>query len=297
MRPGQYESNRVADMPQSPFDDLIGSQSDRLTRTDRRIASLILEDPTRLAFGTVADLAAEAETSGPSIVRFATKLGFEGFSAMQTYARTALSAQLARPRDRLVEAGAAGAEPIVQHAFDKALGSIRSVVVGLDDGRVERIGALMAGASSVYILSGEIGMAGANILASALGLVRDSVLLVGPSNLDVALATSKPDDVVIVIDFVRYKRWTVDTMRLLKDRDVPMVAITDGALSPLASLSQEWVGVSVPAVGPFDSSVSAVMVAEILVAEVARQLSASAADRLDAVEDLWISTNRFHLDD
>ena len=56
--------------------DLIATVGSRLTPTERRLARLVSDDPTLLAFGTVSDLAARADTSHPSVVRFAAKLGF-----------------------------------------------------------------------------------------------------------------------------------------------------------------------------------------------------------------------------
>ena len=73
--------------------DLIASVNERLTPTERRIAEAVLEDPTLLAFGTVSGLADRVGTSRPSIVRFATKLGFEGYSDLQKRARDGVSRQ------------------------------------------------------------------------------------------------------------------------------------------------------------------------------------------------------------
>ncbi len=63
--------------------DLIAAVSSDLTPTQRRIADAVLAEPTLLAFGTVSDLADRVGTSRPSIVRFATKLGFEGYTDLQ----------------------------------------------------------------------------------------------------------------------------------------------------------------------------------------------------------------------
>lgn len=276
------------------LDQLIGSVNDRLTRTDRRIASLVLEDPTRLAFGTVADLAAQAQTSGPSIVRFAGKLGFDGFTALQDHVRRSLSAQLARPTDRIRGDAAEGADSVLSVAQNLAIDSIQSVVNAFGGGNLQRMATPIAEANSVYIVSGEIGRAAANILASALGLVRSRVRLIDDVNLDVGLASAGTGDVAVVLDFLRYKRAVIDTATLMNERGLTMLAITDNALSPLASIADQWVGIAAPAVGPFDSSVAAVMAAELLVAEVARQLRADATNRLDSVEALWLSSNHFY---
>ena len=81
--------------------DLIANVGERLTPTERRIAEAVLRDPTLLAFGTVSDLAARVETSRPSIVRFASKLGFEGYTDLQRWARERVAQRLATPGQRI----------------------------------------------------------------------------------------------------------------------------------------------------------------------------------------------------
>ncbi|MDH5520347.1 MAG: hypothetical protein OEZ14_07430, partial [Acidimicrobiia bacterium] len=81
--------------------DRIASAGSSLTPTERRLARLALDDPTAIAFGTVADLAREAGTSGPSVVRFAAKLDFDGYGGLQDHVRASLTEQLRRPTDRI----------------------------------------------------------------------------------------------------------------------------------------------------------------------------------------------------
>ena len=81
--------------------DLIAAVSSELTPTQRRIAEAALAEPTLLAFGTVSDLADRVATSRPSIVRFATKLGFEGYTELQQHVRSDLSRRLSRPSERI----------------------------------------------------------------------------------------------------------------------------------------------------------------------------------------------------
>ena len=80
--------------------DTIASVNERLTPTERRIAEAVLEEPTLLAFGTVSDLADRVGTSRPTIVRFATKLGFGGYTELQERMRDEVSRLLTRPSQR-----------------------------------------------------------------------------------------------------------------------------------------------------------------------------------------------------
>ena len=107
------------------------------------------------------------------------------------------------------------------------------------------------------------------------------------------LGDAGPRGVLVVFDFARYRRHTVTMAQALAERGVPVVAITDDALSPLASLATAWCGLDVPAVGPFDSSIPAVAVAELLVAHLAAELQETARDRIDRTEALWQAAGTF----
>jgi DNA-binding MurR/RpiR family transcriptional regulator len=87
--------------PEASTLDLIAAVSSELTPTERRIAEAVLAEPTLLAFGTVSDLADCVGTSRPSIVRFANKLGFQGYTPLQEHVRSDLSQQLSRPSERI----------------------------------------------------------------------------------------------------------------------------------------------------------------------------------------------------
>jgi DNA-binding MurR/RpiR family transcriptional regulator len=71
--------------PSSSAPDLVAAVSSELTPSERRIAEAVLAEPTLLAFGTVSDLASRVGTSRPTIVRFANKLGFRGYSQLQRH--------------------------------------------------------------------------------------------------------------------------------------------------------------------------------------------------------------------
>jgi DNA-binding MurR/RpiR family transcriptional regulator len=99
--------------------------------------------------------------------------------------------------------------------------------------------------------------------------------------------------VAVVFDFARYRRNSVTAARTLAGMGVKLVAITDGPLSPLASLTKNWCELRIPAVGPFDSSVPSVMTAELIVAQVAHELGERASEHIDQLEALWRATGTF----
>ena len=277
-------------MSPESLSQLIAAAGDRLTPTERRIAEAVLAEPTLLAFGTVSDLAEAVGTSRPSIVRFATKLGYEGYPHLQDHVRRDLSTQLERPSDR-IRRGPGG--HAAKQAIEQSMDSVFSVV---DRGRLSELATHFTGARRVLVLSGETSRAGAHSLVSGLSMVRPGVRLLEERNLGRDLADAHPDDLLVVIDFPRYRNSVVRAARVFAEAKGNVLAITDGPLSPLAQITELWVAVDVPAIGPFDSSLPAVALAELLVMEVAAQHQAGATERIDRTEEMWAATGTFFPD-
>jgi DNA-binding MurR/RpiR family transcriptional regulator len=268
--------------------DLVAAVSGDLTPAERRIAEAVLAEPTLLAFGTVSDLATRVGTSRPTVVRFANKLGFAGYTQLQRHVRSDLSHRLARPSERIRKEE--GKFPGAKTAINNAVDSVFEAVEG------ERLGALAAPilrAERVWILSGETSQAGARKLYSGLSIVRPGVRFVDERTFGTDACDAGAADAAVVMDFFRYRRRVTEAARLLARSGVAIVAITDSPLSPLVELTDTWCEIEVPAIGPFDSSVPAVAIAELLVARVARDLQHEATARIDRIETLWEQTGVF----
>lgn len=268
--------------------DLVAAASSKLTPTQRRIAEAVLAEPTLLAFGTVSDLADRVGTSRPSIVRFATKLGFDGYTELQQHVRSDLSHNLSRPSERIRSAGDAVIPARV--AIDDAIASVFDV---LESGRLKDMVKPVVRAKSVWVLSGETSQAGAHALHSGLSMVRPGVRVLDEQTYGTDLSDAGSRDVAVVFDFHRYRRQVSIATRALASAGVRVVAVTDSPFSPLVEFADTWVQIEVPPVGPFDSSVPVVAMCELLVAEVAKELFEGATDRIDRIEALWEKTEAF----
>ena len=274
--------------PRTSTLDLVAAVSTSLTPTDRRIAEAVLAEPTLLAFGTVSDLADHVGTSRPSIVRFATKLGFEGYTQLQQHVRSDLSHQLSRPSERIRSDGNKSVPARV--AINDA---IASVFDAIDGNRLAELIEPIVRAEKVWILSGETSQAGAHALHSGLSMVRPGVRSLEEHTFGADLSDAGPRDAAVVFDFYRYRRPVATATRVLADAGTTIVAITDSPLSPLVELADIWCQIEVPAIGPFDSSVSVVAMCELLIAAIARDLRDDAANRIDRIETLWEETRTF----
>ncbi len=268
--------------------DLVAAVSGELTPAERLIAEEVLAEPTLVAFGTVSELATRVGTSRPTIVRFANKLGFRGYTQLQRHVRNHLTQHLARPSERIRHDDEAAID--AKTATNRAIASVYEVV------RSKRFAKLIrpiVQAKRVWVLSGETSQAGALALHSRLSMVRPDVRMLQAHSMGTDLSGAGSDDTAIVFDFFRYRRQVVEAARILADAGVAMVVVTDSPLSPLAGLTDTWCEIEIPGIGPFDSSVPAVAIAELIVSRVAKELQQEATARIDRIEALWEETGEF----
>jgi DNA-binding MurR/RpiR family transcriptional regulator len=255
----------------------------------------------------VADIARQAGASGATVVRLASKLGFDGFVELQASVREELARRL-RPASERIRRPAAGdvlgstlavemanvaatLEGIDRVSFDVAvdvLSGAHSRSTRPSSGRSRRASAGKA-PGRVLVLSGDASSGIANLFAAELSMLRSGVVFVGGSEVRVArlLADVGPADVVVAIDLARYDRAVLDAAGRAVDRGAALIALTDSALSPLVTGAVAGFTASVTGAGPFDSHVGLLALANALLAAVAATLRRSATDRLDQVESAW----------
>lgn len=279
-------------MAATSLDELIAAatRSDGgLTPSERKVATFLETHPTALAFDTVATVAQRVGVSGPTVIRFATKLGFEGYASLQHHAQRLITNQLRRPTDRHRQSGDVDDSTWdAQHSA--AVASVARVFTSTTSADIESLSSLIASTRGrVWITASGTASAAAYVLANGLTLLRPNVHHLAGSAADIsaALIDASADDVAIALDTPRYEHRVVETATWLADHGATVVAITDGPLSPLVALADSWVSVDVHAVGPFDSALPTVTVAELVVASVARQLGTAATERLDRAEAMW----------
>ncbi len=258
-----------------------------LTPAERRVAEVALADPRTVAFGTVAQLAALAGTSGASVVRLATRLGYDGFVGMQAAVQDSFGGQLEPAASRIRRAARGD---IVARTLAAELANVQQTLVAVDPRAFDRAVALLADDHrAVHVLAGDAEEGIGSMLTAALSLLRPDVAQVTGSEVAVArqLALLARGDVVVAIDLRRYERWVISSSATAAARGAQVVAITDGALSPLTDIAAVSFVVAAAGAGPFDSHVGTLALTNALVAGVAAALRRTATRRLDRVEDAW----------
>jgi DNA-binding MurR/RpiR family transcriptional regulator len=265
----------------------IVEHAERLTSTERKIAEVLANEPQTIAFGTVAQVAQRAGTSGPSVVRLAVKLGYDGFVGLQADVQAELARQLGPARDRIRQRPPTD---LLTRAQAAEQDNVLRTLHGISSSGLDRTIARLADRHHrVWVLSAEMTAPIGLVLAGQLAQLRDGVTLLAGSEVAVsrALAGLEPVDTLVAIDIRRYERSLVALARSAAQRGAVIVAVTDSPLSPLAAGAAESFFISAQGVGPFDSMTGGIALVNLFSAGVAARLRQSAPARLDAIEAAW----------
>ena len=265
----------------------IRSHRDRLTPTERRVADVVLADPQAVAFGTVAEVAAAAGTSGASVVRLAAKLGFDGFTGLQSQVQDDLSRRLRPATERI----RLPAQPdLLDRTLATEVTNLQRTFERIDRDQLDAaVGLLADPGHHVFVLFSESTHGLGAQFTAELGTLRPGVTLVSGSEVAVlgALAGLDAGDLVVAVDLPRYDRWLLAAARHAAARGGHLVALTDSELSPLGRLATHSFTIAAEGTGPFDSHVGLLGLLGALVAAVAAELREPAAARLDRIEAAW----------
>lgn len=276
--------------------DRIMLHAERLTTTERKIAEVLAGEPQTIAFGTVAQVAKRAGTSGPSVVRLAVKLGYQGFVDLQADVQSELAHQLGPARDRIRENPPTD---VVDRAMVAESDNVTRTLRGIQADTFDRVVRTLADRDRpVWVLPGEVTCPVGVSLAGQLMQLRPGVTLLSGSEVTVSrqLAGLAQADTLVAIDIRRYERTLVSMLDWARGRGASTVAITDSPLSPLVTGTTDRFFVTAQGVGPFDSMTGILALANTLVAGVAARLRQSAVTRLDAVEAAWTEVRALVVD-
>jgi DNA-binding MurR/RpiR family transcriptional regulator len=257
--------------------------SDRL----RRIAEFAVQHPNDMALKTVAALADSIGVQPSSIIRFANGFGYDGFSDMQQVFRSRLVAG-ATPsyRERIASMhgaqarkanGSSNGEPaaILSQFVADDIGALEELHNGANQRDLAKAIALLAQARSIHLLGQGRSFPVAFYLHYALSRLDLRAFLVdslaGTTVRQARMAAR--EDVIVAISFKDYSPDVVTAVEEAAARKVPVIAITDGPLSPLAPGAKICFEIAERRDRPFRSLVAPMCLAESLVVALGHTLT------------------------
>ncbi|TGQ38384.1 MurR/RpiR family transcriptional regulator [Mesorhizobium sp. M00.F.Ca.ET.216.01.1.1] len=284
-------------MDQGELAEQIVNAFDGMSAQIQSAARYVLDKPHDVALLTMREQARQAGVQPATMTRLAQHLGLDGYETVREIYAAAIRG------GEIGFAGKAGVQVASQklkgdHALAiDILHSISGQVAYLAESRsIDRLVATaraLTAARRVYCLGLRSSHAVAWHLHYILSLIGEkSILLhgIGGTEGD-ALRSATKDDVLIAASVLPYTRFTIELVEFAASRGVPVVAVTDSEVAPLAQLADHLVLVPTGSPSFFHTMTPAFIVSEILGALVAGQAGDSAVEALRRFDEQGVALN------
>ncbi|MBS0573395.1 MAG: MurR/RpiR family transcriptional regulator [Proteobacteria bacterium] len=261
-----------------------------LTRSDLKVARVLLSSYPAAGLNTVAHLAQAAGVSGPTVVRFVARLGFEGYPDFQQALLAEVQERMSSPLSMMAAGkGAVPPDNLYRESLHAAALAVEGAMSMQPSAGFDRAVDLAADpALSVQCIGGRFSGYLAGMLWSHLKQLRPGCHWVKGTRADQvdALVDIGRRDLVIVYD---YRRYQVDTIRFAKTaaaQGARIVLFTDPWASPIAGVADAILTAPVESLSPYDTMVPALAQTEALIAALTVRLAGRSRGRIEKMETL-----------
>jgi DNA-binding MurR/RpiR family transcriptional regulator len=229
----------AAKSSEAAFRELVVRKAASLPRQQRSIADYVLEHLTAIPFLSIPELARRVGVSEATIVRFAQRLGYPGFSELKMELVEILQQHLHQGAGEPAETVA---QDVLAAVAELEKANITRTVDALDRKLVAEVAEAVFQAEGVFTF-------GMGVSAHLAELAAYTLLQVGvrAANLSTRFSSPReqlvavtPGDVVIVFSLPPYSRQGLDVLDEAASLGVPSVAVTDRVTAPAARLAR-WV--------------------------------------------------------
>lgn len=224
-----------------PLLDRIATSQAELTPKSRIIGDFVKENPRKVVFMTVAELAKACGVSEATVVRFVGQLGYEGYADFQQSLREFVDTELTL-LDRvdlkdMMEPGAARFRRIVSEEID----NLRQLFENADIDRMGRVVALLQDSPNVFVIGSRLSYTLSYYLGWSLTKIRGGIhILKGSDRTTIDWLTIAPANaLVVIIALSRYPNELVRLAKLAKRLGQRMVVLTDSAACPIVREADE----------------------------------------------------------
>lgn len=202
---------------------------------ERKIADFVLRFPQRTVHMTTKSLAAEAGVSEGSIIHFANRLGFTGFTQLKINLAGHLGEQEAPLFDNLVPAD--GPKDAVRKMVENAVASFQQTYAAISQTELEHAAKLLMEAKRIDLYG--VGSSSMVVTDIYYRLMRIGLPAYAVTDPLIAPVSAMMLDGQCLAVGVSYSGRTVDTLRavkLAKKQGAKTLCVTNYAKSPLAKL-------------------------------------------------------------
>ena len=261
-----------------------------LSKGQKRIAAVILEEYEKAAYLTAARLGKLVGVSESTVVRFADTLGYDGYSefqhAVQELVRTKLT-----PNQRIKMTNARiGGSDILECVMESDVSKIRYTLERLDRDTFNATVDAILSAKTIYITGARSTEPLARLFSYNLSLIFDNVKFINPtSSAEVfeQMFSIGKDDTLIAFSFPRYSSKIVNAARYARECNATVIGFTDAETSPLSKYSTLLISAQSDMAAYMDSLVAPLSIVNAIIVAITKKRGSEIVERFNRLEKIW----------
>lgn len=259
-----------------------------MTPSERRVARTLLATYPTAGLESLPQLAEAADVTGPTVLRFVRKIGYDGYPDFQRSLRIEVQART-EGLYSLYETKVTTQDDLVLNrsldAFRRALEETFSAKT-LDDDLIEVVSLLSDPKHHLWFVGGRFSHLLANYLCVLLRRLRPGCSMVGDAP-DARVLDSHEisrKSVLCLFDYRRYQPDTIAVGRVAADRGAAVIVFTDPWLSPAVEFARRVFISHADSASPFDSMLGGFALAELIVAKMVTATGDVGRERVGELE-------------
>ncbi|ENZ5478804.1 hypothetical protein P805_00331 [Serratia marcescens BIDMC 44] len=233
-------------LPHENYEQIVNDITQRypqLSVRHQQAARYITQNPNTVALESINAVAAKCGMHPSVLVRFAQAFGYSGFKQMQSVFQTRLATAAPGYHERITalendlrkneQKGSLG---FLQSLAIRDIATLQELLNNVTERDLDATAGLLKEAETIYIAGQLRSEPIASLLRYLLTMLNRRVILLDPAGgLAPQMANNmRADDVLIAIAFRHYAQEVITIADHAHARAIPVVAMTDGPLSPLA---------------------------------------------------------------
>ncbi len=268
----------------------ISERYQKMSKSHKAIAAYISEHYEQAVFMTAARLGETLGVSESTVVRFADRIGYEGYPEFQKALEECVKGKLNSIQKMDAKYGRSSQSEVLTSVLTADIEKIQHTIDNLDPAAFESAVNTILEAKTVYIMGLRSNEPLAEFLHFYLNMVRGGVVLLKTTSVSETfeqMIRIHEKDCFIGISFPRYSMRTLKAMEFANDRNAKVIAITDSTHSPMSLYSSCNLLARSDMVSIVDSLVAPLSVINALVVALCLKCPQEVRKNLEMLEDTW----------
>ena len=260
------------------------------TPSERKIVRVLLANYPMTGLETIAQLAARAHVSGPSVLRLVARLGFENYGSFQAALRDELEVRLQSPLSR-------HSSPLdniddndfLAHFVKNLHHLLQQTIAHIPRNEFDSVVELLCDTRRpVWLVGGRLTRPLAEVFTNHLKSMRPNVHLMSAysSSWPNALADMSKGHTLVIFDIRRYSDETAHLADLAAQRKVNIILFTDQWHSPITRVAHHIFPAHLAHASSWDANSPLMMLIDAVVFAMSRKNWDSARRRLEEIENI-----------